>query len=126
MRKLCIIFGVRYTFMDRTYQKKVLIFGFIGLIICGFGDWLLGYEPSDGEAIIFGYIKTSVRDVPSWFYILSMAFGLLSGFCCNAYAPLMTDILRKQGIKDDSRMFKTFQYGIWTAPMMFAAYHTVC
>ena len=112
--------------MDRTYQKRVLIFGFIGLIICGFGDWLLGYEPSGGEAIILGYIKTSIMDVPSWFYFLSMAFGLLSGFCCNAYAPVMTDILRQQGIKDDSRMFRAFRCGIFSAPMMFAAYHTVC
>lgn len=112
--------------MNLTYQKKVLMFGFIGLIICGFGDWLLGYEPIGGEAIILGYIKTSVKDVPSWFYILSMAFGIISGFCCNAYAPLMTDILRKQDINDNSRMFKAFRCGISSAPMMFAAYHTVC
>lgn len=38
--------------MERIKQKKILIFGFIALFLCGIGDWLIGYEPQGGIPLI--------------------------------------------------------------------------
>jgi hypothetical protein len=64
-------------------KKNALIFGFVGLFLCGIGDWLIGYEPCGGQAILFGITNTRITDVPSWFYILSMAFGRIVGICLS-------------------------------------------
>ena len=30
-------------------SKRIFIFGFISLLLCGVGDWLIGYEPQGGQ-----------------------------------------------------------------------------
>lgn len=72
--------------------KRSFIFGFIALFLCGIGDWLIGYEPSGGEPLIYGISSTSITVVPTWFYIVSLFFGILSGFGCKAFAPAMVEV----------------------------------
>ena len=53
--------------IDYSKKKKleaVFIFGFISLLLCGVGDWLIGYEPEGGLPIVFGITTTSIADVP--------------------------------------------------------------
>ena len=59
--------------------KNSFVFGFIALLLCGVGDWLIGYEPKGGEPLMFGISNTSISQVPTWFYVLSLLFGILSG-----------------------------------------------
>ncbi len=54
--------------------KNSFLFGFIALLLCGVGDWLIGYEPKGGEPLMFGVSNTSIAQVPTWFYVLSLAF----------------------------------------------------
>ena len=97
-------------------QKKLegaFIFGFITLLLCGVGDWLIGYEPESGEPLIYGMTTTAISTVPSWFYVLSFFFGILSGFGCLYFAPAI------KGISKESKMYKLMRFGLKSAPMMF-------
>lgn len=51
-------------------SKRIFYFGFISLLLCGVGDWLIGYEPQGGQELIYGITRTTIADVPTWFYIL--------------------------------------------------------
>ena len=106
--------------------KRSLVFGFVVLFLCGIGDWLIGYEPQGGEPLVFGISSTSIVSVPAWFYILSLFFGILSGFGCRCFAPAMTGILDRIGIPRESKMFRAFRFGLWSAPMMFVSFHAAC
>ncbi|MCM1388365.1 MAG: hypothetical protein NC231_13635 [Bacillus sp. (in: Bacteria)] len=116
--------------MDNMKQKKMwshaLLFGFAALFICGIGDWLIGYEPQGGQELIFGITNTKITEVPSWFYVASMAFGVLSGFACKSFAPVMIEILDSLPVKRDSKAYKGFRFGLASAPMMFVSFHTAC
>ena len=62
--------------IDDNKKKKleaVFIFGFISLLLCGVGDWLIGYEPEGGLPIVFGITTTAIADVPVN-YLISRAF----------------------------------------------------
>lgn len=106
--------------------KRIFIFGFIALFLCGIGDWLIGYEPKGGEPLIFGISNTSIVLVPTWFYVTSLFFGILSGFGCMFYAPALEEVLIENGIDKNSKMFRLFHFGIVSAPMMFVSFHAVC
>ena len=107
-------------------SKRIFIFGFISLLLCGVGDWLIGYEPQGGQELIYGLTRTTITDVPTWFYVLSMFFGILSGFACMLYAPEMITVLRQKGVPEDSKMFKTMKFALKSAPLMFVSFHAVC
>ena len=85
--------------MKRKYEI-IFIFGFTALFLCGIGDWLIGYEPPGGTPLIFGISSTSIADVPVWFYIVSLGFGILSGFGCMVFGPAMVEVLEKNGINE--------------------------
>lgn len=106
--------------------KRKLIFGAVALFLCGMGDWLIGYMPQGGETLILGFMNTSITQVPSWFYFLSMALGILSGFGCKYYATTMVEIIENIGVNKTSKMFKTFRFGLSSAPLMFVSFHTAC
>ena len=107
-------------------SKRIFIFGFISLLLCGVGDWLIGYEPQGGQELIYGITRTTIANVPAWFYILSMFFGILSGFACMLYVPEMLKVLRQKGVPEDSKMFKTMRFALKSAPLMFVSFHAVC
>ena len=106
--------------------KRALIFGFITLFICGIGDWLICYEPQGGEPLVFGITSTALVEVPAWFFVLSMVFGILSGFGCKEYAPVMVEIVKNSGVDRNSKIYKAFRFGFASAPLMFISFHTVC
>ena len=106
--------------------KKSFLFGFVALFLCGIGDWLMGYEPPGGVPLIYGISSTSVTEVPTWFFILSLCFGILSGFGCKAFAPAMIDVLEEVGVPEQSKAFKAFRFGLSSAPMMFVSFHAAC
>jgi hypothetical protein len=110
----------------RKRSKKIFIFGFVALLLCGVGDWLIGYEPDGGQELIYGITRTTIAQVPTWFYIVSMMFGILSGFGCMLYAPEMVNVLRQKGIPEDSKMFKMMRFALRSAPLMFVSFHAVC
>ncbi len=112
--------------MERIKQKKILIFGFIALFLCGIGDCLIGYEPQGGIPLIYGISSTSITEVDTWFYILSMCFGILSGFGCYYFKPVMLSILKESEVSESSKMGKLFKFGISSAPLMFISFHTAC
>lgn len=107
-------------------SKRIFIFGFVSLLLCGVGDWLIGYEPQGGQELIYGITRTTIANVPAWFYILSMFFGILSGFACMLYVPEMLKVLRQKGVPEDSKMFKTMRFALKSAPLMFVSFHAVC
>ena len=104
-------------------SKRIFIFGFISLLLCGVGDWLIGYEPKGGEPLMFGISHTSIAQVPTWFYVLSLLFGILSGFGCWKFAPAILEALKDKGISESSKMYKTMKFGLASAPMMFVSFH---
>ena len=106
--------------------KRSFIFGFVSLLLCGVGDWLLGYEPKGGEALLFGLSNTTIVQVPTWFYILSLFFGILSGFGCYCFAPAILELLKDKGVSEHGKMYKTMRFGLVSAPMMFVSFHAVC
>ena len=106
--------------------KSAFIFGFISLLLCGVGDWLIGYEPEGGLPLVFGITTTAIADVPVWFYVLSFFFGILSGFGCLYFAPAIMETLDLKGITNDSKMYKLMGFGLKSAPMMFVSFHTAC
>ena len=106
--------------------KSSFIFGFIALLLCGVGDWLIGYEPKSGEPLMFGISNTSISQVPTWFYVLSLLFGILSGFGCYFFAPAILEVLKEKGVSESSKMFKTMEFGLASAPMMFVSFHVAC
>ena len=107
-------------------KKSAFIFGFITLLLCGVGDWLLGYEPEGGEPLIYGMTTTAISGVPIWFYVLSFFFGILSGFGCLYFAPAIMETLDMKGISKDTKMYKLMGFGLKSAPMMFVSFHTAC
>ena len=107
-------------------SKRIFYFGFISLLLCGVGDWLIGYEPQGGQELIYGITRTTIADVPTWFYTLSMLFGILSGFGCMLFAPEMLNVLIQKGVPEDSKMFKTMKFALKSAPLMFVSFHAVC
>lgn len=110
-------------------QKRLeasFVFGFIALLLCGVGDWLIGYEPEGGMPLAFGITSTAIADVPVWFYVLSFFFGILSGFGCMYFAPAVMELLDAKGVSKDSRMYKVMGFGLKSAPMMFVSFHTAC
>ena len=107
-------------------SKRIFYFGFLSLLLCGVGDWLIGYEPQGGQELIYGITRTTIADVPTWFYILSMLFGILSGFGCMLFAPEMLNVLIQKGVPEDSKMFKTMKFALKSAPLMFVSFHAVC
>ncbi len=109
-----------------TTRKKALLFGFTALFLCGIGDWLIGYDPPGGESLIYGISNTAITAVPSLFYILSLGFGILSGFGCRAFAPAMLETLDELGVPKGSRSYKAFRFGLASAPMMFVSFHAAC
>ncbi len=111
---------------DADKLRKSLLFGFVTLFLCGIGDWLIGYEPDGGEPMLFGFMNTALVNVPVWFYVISMIFGILSGFGCKSYAPAMIKILEWTGVDRNSKMFRLFRFGFSSAPLMFVTFHTAC
>ncbi|MCR5061478.1 MAG: hypothetical protein K6A80_10760 [Saccharofermentans sp.] len=107
-------------------KKSAFIFGFISLLLCGVGDWLIGYEPEGGEKLIYGITTTAISGVPTWFYVLSFFFGILSGFGCLYFAPAIMETLDMKGISRDSKMYKLMGFGLKSAPMMFVSFHIAC
>ena len=107
-------------------RKKALLFGFAALFLCGIGDWLIGYDPPGGEPLIYGISNTAITDVPTWFYILSLGFGILSGFGCRAFAPAMLEILDELGVPKGAKSTRAFRFGLASAPMMFVSFHAAC
>ena len=107
-------------------RKKALLFGFAALFLCGIGDWLIGYDPPGGEPLIYGISNTAITAVPSWFYILSLGFGILSGFGCRAFAPAMLETLDELGVPKASKAYRAFRFGLASAPMMFVSFHAAC
>ena len=107
-------------------KKTAFIFGFISLLLCGVGDWLIGYEPEGGEPLIYGITTTAISGVPTWFYVLSFFFGILSGFGCLYFAPAIMETLDMKGISRDSKMYKLMGFGLKSAPMMFVSFHIAC
>lgn len=112
--------------MNEKRLSRVFIFGFITLILCGVGDWLIGYEPKGGEELVYGITRTTIASVPTWFYILSMFFGILSGFGCKCFAPAMEEVVKDSGVRTDSKMFRVFHFSLSSAPLMFVSFHTAC
>ncbi|MCM1268214.1 MAG: hypothetical protein NC302_09950 [Bacteroidales bacterium] len=106
--------------------RNALLFGFITLFLCGIGDWLIGYEPQGGQELIFGITNTKITEVPSWFYVASMVFGVLSAFGCRAFAPVMIEILEALSVDRSTKAYKGFRFGLSTAPLMFISFHTAC
>lgn len=106
--------------------KKALLFGFAALLLCGVGDWLIGYEPPGGEELVFGISRTTIADVPTWFYVVSLFLGILSGFGCSAFAPAMVEVLDRLGVSRESGVFRAFRFGLASAPMMFVSFHAAC
>lgn len=107
-------------------RKKALFFGFAALFLCGIGDWLIGYGPPGGEPLIYGISNTAITAVPSWFYILSLFFGILSGFGCRAFAPAMLEVLDELGVPKGAKATRAFRFGLASAPMMFVSFHAAC
>ena len=107
-------------------RKKALLFGFAALFLCGIGDWLIGYDPPGGESLICGISNTAITAVPSWFYILSLGFGILSGFGCRAFAPAMLEALDELGVPKGAKSTRAFRFGLASAPMMFVSFHAAC
>ena len=107
-------------------KKTAFIFGFISLLLCGVGDWLIGYEPEGGEPLIYGITTTAITGVPTWFYVLSFFFGILSGFGCLYFAPAIMETLDLKGISKDSKMYKLMGFGLKSAPMMVVSFHIAC
>ena len=64
--------------------------------------------------------------MPSWFYILSLGFGILSGFGCRAFAPAMLEILDELGVPKGAKSTRAFRFGLASAPMMFVSFHAAC
>ena len=112
--------------MEKRRWKQSFLFGFSALFLCGIGDWLIGYEPPGGVPLIYGISSTSITDVPTWFFILSLFFGILSGFGCKVFAPAMIDVLEEIGVPEQSKAFRAFRFGLSSAPMMFVSFHAVC
>ncbi len=113
--------------MERCRRwKKCFVFGFVTLFLCGIGDWLIGYDPPGGEPLIFGISNTSITSVPTWFYILSLFFGILSGLGCKAFAPAMVEVLDEIGVSEESKAYRVFRFGLSSAPMMFVSFHAAC
>jgi len=110
----------------RKKLEASFIFGFVSLLLCGVGDWLIGYEPEGGEPLVFGITTTAIADVPVWFYVLSFFFGILSGFGCLYFAPAIMELLDIKGISKDSKMYKLMGFGLKSAPMMFVSFHIAC
>lgn len=106
--------------------KSALLFGFAALFLCGIGDWLIGYEPPGGMPLVFGISSTSITGVPTWFYIISLSFGILSGFGCRRFAPAMLEAAKESGVSKDSGLFKALRFGLASAPMMFVSFHAAC
>jgi len=106
--------------------ESAFIFGFISLLLCGVGDWLIGYEPEGGEPLIYGITTTAIACVPTWFYVLSFFFGFLSGFGCLYFAPAIMETLDLKGISKDSKMYRLMGFGLKSAPMMFVSFHAAC
>jgi hypothetical protein len=106
--------------------EAAFIFGFITLLLCGVGDWLIGVEPEGGEPLIYGITTTTIAGVPTWFYVLSFFFGFLSGFGCLYFAPAIMETLDLKGISKDSKMYKLMGFGLKSAPMMFVSFHAAC
>ena len=106
--------------------KKSFLFGFAALFLCGIGDWLIGYDPPGGEPLIYGISNTAITAVPSWYYILSLGFGILSGFGCRAFAPAMLEVLDELGVPKGAKSTRAFRFGLASAPMMFVSFHTAC
>ncbi len=107
-------------------RKKALLFGFAALFLCGVGDWLIGYDPPGGEPLIYGISNTAITEVPSWYYILSLFFGILSGFGCRAFAPAMLEVLDARGVPKGANSTRAFRFGLASAPMMFVSFHAAC
>lgn len=103
-----------------------LIFGFVTLFLCGIGDCLIGYDPPDGQELIFGITSTKITEVSSWFYVTSMVFGVLSAFGCKAFAPTMLEIFDALKIDRNLKAYKGFRFGMSSAPLMFISFHTAC
>lgn len=115
--------------VEKSKQKKLeasFIFGFVSLLLCGVGDWLIGYEPEGGEPLVFGITTTAIANVPVWFYVLSFFFGILSGFGCLYFAPAIMELLDQKGVSKDSKMYKLMKFGLKSAPMMFVSFHIAC
>ena len=107
-------------------RKKALLFGFAALFLCGIGDWLIGYDPPGGEPLIYGVSNTAITKLPSWYYILSLGFGILSGFGCRAFAPAMLEMLDEPGVPKGAKSTRAFRFGLASAPMMFVSFHAAC
>lgn len=58
---------------------------------------------------MFGFLNSNIVKVPSWFYLTSMALGILSGFGYMAYAPVMVNILGDIGANRHPKMYKVFR-----------------
>ncbi len=112
--------------MKTEAGKKALLFGFAALFLCGIGDWLIGYDPPGGEPLLFGISNTAITAVPTWYYILSLFFGILSGFGCRAFAPAMLAVLEERGVPKTSGAYRAFRFGLASAPMMFVSFHAAC
>ena len=112
--------------MKATPEKRAFLFGFAALFLCGIGDWLIGYDPPGGEPLIYGISNSAITAVPTWFYILSLFFGILSGFGCRAFAPVMLEVLDELGVPEGAKSARAFRFGLASAPMMFVSFHAAC
>ena len=103
--------------LNRERIRKLLIFGLIGSVLTGAGDFLLGYAEETGGTTFAAGIMSSAPNLTDTQMIAGSMLGmvgiLLEGLACFAVYRLMVDKAPKY-----AHIYRTFIFGyIWLAPV---------
>ncbi len=113
-------------FVKEKNRKCYLILGLISGILCGIGDILIGYFSQSGTTFFGGAVNTDIVNAPMWQFELSFVFGLIAAPLMWMAGSSMYLYLKSQTKENDSRMLKTFSFGMKVMVVCVAAAHSVC
>lgn len=106
-------------------RKRLLVLGFIGMLLFAIGDVLLQSFADEGENILL-IMKSSIKDMPMGRLYFTLLTGVIAAPFMYFGLCSMDSYLRDRLGEKKGKMYRCFQVGAIIGTLSFFAAHSVC
>lgn len=113
-------------YVKEENRRRYLLFGLLGMFLCGMGDIFLSFRGERGEAAVYGMIRFSIGEVPLWFYQLSFLIGILATFGYYLGTRAVYSYALDRAGDKASKLLKLYNVGATMMSLGIFGIHSVC